>query len=86
MFDFLLDLLPPCSVAPRLMIIGAFGLGVLLFLDKIGRDAEPLAPWRSGEAPRRPHLEAARMRGWNVLYGALTGTIVGLVLAMHPCG
>lgn len=85
MFDFFLDLLPPCSIAPRLMIIAAFGLGVLLWLDKIGRNAEPLAPWRAGDAPRRPHLDAARMRLWKIFYGAATGAIVGLILALHPC-
>lgn len=85
MFDFLFDLLPPCSVAPRLMIVAAFGLGVLLWLDKIDRDAAQAAPWREGAPPRRPQLEAARQRGWNVFYGAATGAIVGLVLAIHPC-
>lgn len=85
MFDWFFDLLPPCSIAPRLMIIAAFGLGVLLWLDKIGRDSESATPWRDGAPARRPHIEASRMRLWNVLYGAAAGAIVGLVLALHPC-
>jgi hypothetical protein len=84
-FTEIFEVLPHCHDLPAIMMVGAVGLGFLLIIDRAG-ETRPLAPWRAGDAPRRPHLERQKKRQWNIAYGAATGAIIGIVLSLHPCG